>query len=717
MRLALLTVGVVSILGQVVLLRELDVAFYGSELIYILGFGAWLTWTAIGVLLGSRVRDPFETRLPWLLVAASWALPLSVVLVREVRHLFGGFTGAYLSLPRQLVAIALSLGPLALLLGVFFQWAARRFVEERGTLARAYALESAGAMIGGALATLLFRGGVQNFESALSCALACACVAGAGWRRTSRAAVGAVAVTGAALLLGLARSGDLDRALTARNHPHLLATRDSPYGRVTLTRSEGQLTVFENDALAFETESTAAEELAHLAAIQHPRPETALILGGGAFGSARELLRHGLRRVDVVELNPVLLDLVVPRLPEPLRRALHDPAVRMTVADPRRFLDDAGRYDLILVGMPAPDSGRTNRFYSREFFRRCAAHLTPGGVLAFRLAGAENLWTPAQERRAASIHRALRDAFADAVVLPGAANVFLASDMALSRDPALLGARLASRGVEARLVIPAYVAYLYGNDRFAQIAAALQRAGAPANTDARPVCYEYTLLLWLSRFVPRASRLALPDLAPARLAASPVAWLIAAVAAFTFLLARRRPLARRSLLVGLAGFAGMVLETSFLLSYQASCGVLYQDLGLLLTLFMAGLAAGAAVLDARARRCAGALSSGTGAVIVALLVALAAGVAIAMVAEVPGGLAVTGAALAAAGALVAALFAYASLRPAADPRADVAPLYSSDLLGGCLGSLAASLFLVPAAGLAGAVAIAGAAVALGGLLV
>jgi hypothetical protein len=57
--------------------------------------------------------------------------------------------------------------------------------------------------------------------------------------------------------------------------------------------------------------------------------------------------------------------------------------------------------------------------------------------------------------------------------------------------------------------------------------------------------------------------------------------------------------------------------------------------------------------------------------------------------------------LLACGFLVAALFAYASLHERPDQRATISPLYASDLLGGCLGSLAAALLLIPGAGLAG----------------
>jgi hypothetical protein len=51
------------------------------------------------------------------------------------------------------------------------------------------------------------------------------------------------------------------------------------------------------------------------------------------------------------------------------------------------------------------------------------------------------------------------------------------------------------------------------------------------------------------------------------------------------------------------------------------------------------------------------------------------------------------------GFLVAGTFAYAAARAAQDQRRAVGPLYAADLVGGCLGSIAVSLFLIPFAGL------------------
>jgi di/tricarboxylate transporter len=56
--------------------------------------------------------------------------------------------------------------------------------------------------------------------------------------------------------------------------------------------------------------------------------------------------------------------------------------------------------------------------------------------------------------------------------------------------------------------------------------------------------------------------------------------------------------------------------------------------------------------------------------------------------------------LALSGFLVAGIFAFAGLRDASDQKKAIAPLYSADLIGGCLASILASLAMAPIAGLA-----------------
>jgi len=599
----LFAVGLVSILSQVVLLREIAVAFFGVELIYLIALGTWLMWTGLGALIGRRSTVPEARPVNLLLLLFAFILPADIWLIRAHRALFGAVPGAYLPFPVQLTAIVGALMPVGLVLGALFGCAARRSIGLGGTLPRAYAIESLGGVIGGLCATLLLVVGMSNLLMGLLCGLialgAYIVSAFANAPRLRWVSLAALVPYLPALCL----QGSIDQALTRLNHPHLAMSVDTPYGRITATERAGQVTIFENDALAFETGGTTAEQFAHLTAIQHPHPQRILVLGGGIEGTVGKLLQHSPLEVDYVELNRRGFKSAMAVLPEGIRRPLEGGKVTVHFLDPRRFLNATSkRYDLILVGMPEPESGQTNRFYTREFWRLCAGRLAPGGIVAFRLRAAENLWTPLLLSRTASIYRALRSVFADAVVLPGVNLLVTASDCTLVRDPGVLSARLKHRRVEARLVTPQYVNYLYTNDRFFQVAGMLNRATAPVNTDLRPICYQFTATIWLSRFYQPLTRMKLPTFGFGDLKRPSLAWVGLGLIPLLFLALRRRSGLRLVVLVGGAGLSGMVFESVMILFYQAKQGALYQDIGLLVTAFMAGLALGAWLVESRLLR-------------------------------------------------------------------------------------------------------------------
>lgn len=706
MRLRLALIGAISLLGQAVVLREVAVAFYGNELIYALALGGWLLGSAAGAAYGPRRQAPSDESVRGLLAAFAVTLIAAVALARGTRILLGGMPGAYLPFGRQMLGLACCVLPPSVVAGSLFQRAAKISALRGGSFAAAYAWESAGSLAGGAAASLLLAAGVRNLAAGVLCAIAAVAAAGVPARRREGWSIASATV--ALVLLGaLAKSTALDRWMTAWNHPSLVETRDTPYGRLTITEESGQTAVYQNDALAYESEGTDAEELVHVAAVQRERPKTVLVLGGALPGLLPEALLHDPDSVVDLELDRDVLDVVAAVAPSSVRGALTDPRVRVAVGDPRLLLERSGPADLILVAMPEPNSGGANRFYTREFFDACARRLTPGGVLAFRLRGADNVWTPLAMRRAASIVAALRETFADVVIVPGAALVFLASSSPLDRDPGILAGRLSSRGPGPRLVTPAYLRYLYTNDRFAETALLLARSRVPVNSDGRPVCYAATLLYELARFFPQLVPADLAAWEPRRLARSAWPWLALAGAAVLLMLGRRRDASRRALLAGLAGGSGMLLECALLLGYQTRSGVLYRDLGLLMTAFMAGLALGAAAVDRAGS------STARSALSVAAFAATALGSAAWLQAGSPGGLLASSALLLAVGFLVAAVVAHASRLRDPDQARVVAPVYAADLAGGCAGSLVAGVVLIPILGLPGtalaaAVTIAGA---------
>lgn len=699
---ALAAIGLGSLLGQVALLRELQVASYGNELVLLLGLGAWLAASALGAAAGRRMHLPAGGRVVAGLLLLATLVPAALLLARGLRPLLGGVRGGFLPLGLQLVGIAVVLGPPAVAAGLLFRWAAKRAAAHGRTLAAAYAIESAGALAGGLLATGMIAAGARNTAAALLASVACCASAlHASWpRRRAVSAVAASAALAAILLLPYAAS--IDRWSTAWTHPDLLAVDDTPYGRFTLEQRGEQVVLYLNDALVFESQGTAAEEFVHLAALQHESPRRVLVLGGTVEGLARELLVHDPTGVDLVELDRALLRAVRPHLPAEDRVALADPRVRIVHEDPRRFLRAGRPYDLILVAMPEPDSGLTNRFYTAEFFELCTRRLAPAGVLAFQLPAAGNVWTGWETQRAASIHRAVREALPHVVALPGTRLTVVASPAPLPAGPAPLVARLEQRGLTPRLVVPPYLRYLYTSDRFDELDREILASPAPVNRDARPICYTYTLLIWLSQFLPHLAGSGAA--APAWLGWSTPTWgllLLGALAVGVAAAGRAKAL-RGPLTVGVVGCAGMVLQTVLLLWYQTSRGVLFQDLGVLLTAFMAGLVVGARWADRLAAGTGDEGASTTGLTVSLLtgIAALAIVLALLLRAGAPLTLVSAAIVLLLAGTLVAGVLGAVSLHRRQAQVPIVGSLYAADLAGGAIGAVAASLLLVPVFGLA-----------------
>ena len=710
MTFCLFLVGFVSMLGQVTILRELNVAFYGIELIYALAIGAWLLATATGALILRR-RQASLAGIALLFCLLAWVLPLDILFLRASRLVFSGVPGAYLSFFRQLAVMLLALAPVCLPLGFLFQRGARLYAQEGRGMAIAYAVESAGGLLGGLTSTLSVRWGVQNFALAALCGFACLTVAA--YPRLGLPRRVPAIVTAPVLLLALFFSGPIESMTAAWSHEGLLATRDTPYGRITVTGSSGQVAVFENDALAFETQDREIEAFAHLPALQHAPPVRDILVLGGIDGTVKELLKYNPERIDCVELDGTEVGMVLSHMPAEMKEWAHDARVHLVVADPRRFVQGRpGLYDLVMVAMPEPVSGQANRFYTREFFSACARLMRPGAVLALRLRSGENLLTPAAKGRMESIYAALSAVFPHVLFLPGETNIVTGSFAPLPADPETLVGRLQRLAIPTLFVSPPYIRYLYSNDRFFEIGEMLKTTRAPMNTDLRPICYRYTLVIWLSKFFPSLAAKELAQLDGLSPRSSAVLLLCAAL---FFLAARKRMGVRRVLLAATAGFAGMALESVVILSYQVRYGVLYQDIGVLLMSFMAGLAAGAWTVEKgvcgrtqRARPWGGGLLAASCALCAFVYWRLYSGNA--------AGLMEAGAVLAAAGFVVAGIFVCAGRYDRPDQGQVVAPLYAADLFGGCAAALLVGLFAIPSAGLLTATLLAGSSTMLALLL-
>jgi len=701
----LFLIGCISIPAQVILLRELNAAFYGVDLICILAMGVWLFWTAAGVMTGRRNHIPSEKALSRAFLLFAFFLPLEIILIRFSPVLSGAVPGTYLSLEKQMTVIFLSLLPAAFLTGLLFQWAAKRFVSAKQTLALAYAIECTGGLTGGLASALFPLWGISNLTASLICALISAgaaflCVPVSEKIRHGRNVSVPVFLF---LLIILYMSPRGDEFLNRFLYPDMVAVQDSPDGRIRISVQSGLYSVFENNALLFDTESTGTEELVHPAALQCASPERVMIAGGGFSGIAGEILRHQPRHTDIAEINPVLEKIVRKHLPAAFTAFPEFPGVFVHHADPRQFLKNASPYDLIIVGCPEPDSGQSNRFYTLEFFQICARKLSPEGVVAFRMASSENLWTPSLRMRNAAVYTALRSVFADVVVLPGTMNTVMASHQPLIRDPEKLISRFRERQPDTRLISPEFIRYLYTNDRFSAIRDMLSDQKIAPNTDFRPVCYQYTALIWLSRLIPSLMHRDISSLS-LFLPESGANMLLYGLgfAVFGLMTGTEKifPVLGKSFRIFAAAFAAMVMETVLILRYQAQSGAMFLHIGILLMIFMAGMAAGSLSVTKLAQmRMSASVRKHTGRCLLTGFALLCLTVHKLLPREAAGEIFPVSVFLFLTAFFLSAVFAWLSLSDPGAQQELVSPLYAADLAGACLGSMAASLFLIPFTGM------------------
>jgi spermidine synthase len=656
-------IGWLALQGQVTLLREVGIALGGNETVYALGAGAWLIGVALGRL--HHPRGGVRMGAGGGLLVLAWAI-LPLLVVARATAFLPGRLAAEPDLPSMLAVVALCLGPAGFLTGAML----------RGT-AGTWALVSGGAMLGGMVATLVTALGGGGLAGALAGAL----VVGVGVATDGGEVVGRRILAlglGTVALVGVLAAPGIEAWATGWDRAGHVATLESAVGRVTAVSRDGGHAVLVDEALAYESQGTTAEEFVALAAVQRDAVGDVLVLGGWVEGLAGELAPYAPRRVDLVEVDDAPLRLLADRL---AGRPGRDDVV---VADPRRYLATAGGLDLILSALPEPSSGRANRYATAEFFAQCAAALREGGVLAVRLRTAANLWTPRQAHRAAAMHAALGAVFADVVVLPGTETVFLASAQPLSRDTDLLVVRLERAAPPTRVVSGSWLAWRYTSERTAELGALLRQATVPANRDRRPSCYADAIMLDLAHILPGIGWHSPP-------AAGRWLWFALVVLLPPAILARRRAGATGRLLAGYAGLAGTGLTMVLLLHDQTARGVLYRDLGAALAVGALGLALGTWLGERQGRQPAQrwrrpVLAAGTSFWNCVVAFAMLAGA---------GGLIFTALGVLGTGLLTGLLLTAA----VADGREDARATLAAAALGGAGGVLLAALFLVPFAGL------------------
>ena len=658
--------GIASVAAQLVCVREYLAQFQGNEIVIALIFFCWLVFGGIGTMAargsGTWVLQPSPTLLAilsCLLVIFSVCQVVAIRWLRDLVFIHGTSVGFYPTLGY----VAVTLSPYALLVGFLLPYslsvARHRSAGYSGNWM--YMADNAGDVAGAAIFSFVLVYWLTPFQVLLVVHLPL--LASLFWlesavtRRSAAVGVLAVAV--------LATGAMVEDRLMPSREGRRVHYAESRYGRIEVIESAGAVSIF-NDGVPslFSQDPALAEELVHIPLSQVDRPRR-LLMVSAVGGMMAEVAKYRPDRVDYVELDPLAAQLKI-------RFDLLTPIQGMTVIaqDARAYLSHAStRYDAILVSLPEPETYQVNRFYTDGFFELAKNHLAPGGVFSFGIDPVANYISKIRQEKLSSLVNTAGTYFSHVMLMPGQRLLFVCRDRPIRTDIPVL---LEQKGIDTRHIRRYFAGDLTGQ-RIRQLNDAVD-PGVGRNLDLSPRLMRLAFVGWLSRH------------------GESTRWFALALSVVSLVYLTRISRPQGVLLT--TGCVNIGAEMVTIFTFQTLYGYVYLQIGVLVTVFLAGLLPGAWAGGRFAGSRRQALM--TGDLLLCLLLVLFALILVLAWQEMPASV------LYGFGLAVSFCCGFQfpiALRMSGDNAAAAAQSFSADLVGAAIGVLLVSLVLIPFLGI------------------
>jgi len=572
-RFALFALGFLSIATQVYLIREFISTFYGNELVFGISLANWMLLTGVGAWLGRffiRVKGQFSFTLFLLLLLS--VLPALMIIKLDLFRAMVFPYGSMISLWQLIYTTLVIQLPFCLVNGYLFTALSLIGSDDNDwtNIPGAYAMESMGSLVAGILVNFIFLWLFNTFSGLLLITIVFLLLVNAySWYFGRRSSFVISLITTAIIItcLFLPDFQLMTEKLLYKDQ-HVLANEGTPYGQVVITENENQLNYYENGSLLFSSGNLIRnEESVHFTMIQHSHPEKVLLVSGGISGAIREILKYHPKRIDYVELNPSLI-----KLAAKFTGQNKNPGIRTHITDARKFIKKTqDAYDVVLINLPEPSTLQVNRFYTLEFFTELKRKLNAGAVISLSLPTTSDYVSEQAGKLNSTIYQTLKKVFKNVLIIPVDKNYFLASDSLLNID---IPGQVSKKKIQTAYVNSYYFDTQQLQERSSYVLRNIS-ADIDLNNDFRPVAFFYQLNYWLSYF-----------------GNSPLILGILLIVTSLIILVTLNPVSS-GLFTG--GFTGASVEVILVLALQIMFGYVFQMLGIVIMLFMLGLAVGSGV--------------------------------------------------------------------------------------------------------------------------
>ncbi|MFH0888424.1 MAG: fused MFS/spermidine synthase [Planctomycetota bacterium] len=636
--------GFIAIIAQTLCFRELMVIFFGNELCLGIIFTAWLLGITLGAFLASFIADKIKSSaslLTALLLLIVFILPFQVYFIRLIRLIINIPIGQHIPFFETVYMSFITVMPFSIIIGIAFPVACKIYALLKGKIADTasqiswvYIWEAIGSLIGGVLFTFYLVEHYSVFEIILasnfiSLTIAFLVYSVTSARKTISLIIFLILVA-SNLIITLKFTASIEnqsilkrwQSLAGENMA-LVKSTDSKYANIAIGSLNEQYSLFENGKYvsSFPDDYTYVP-LAHLFLTQHPQPRDILLIGGGIEGLIKEMLNYPLKNLHYVQLDPKIIEIESEYLPSDDMKLLRaDKRLQIHYIDGKLFIKThPAKFDIIIINLPDPSTAIINRFYTIDFFKEAKLHLNKGGVIITRVSSAVNYFSETVGNYTGSVYDTLTSVFKYVLVTPGTDAYFFASDEpdTVTFNISTLDRRYRSIDIESKYFIsPASFEMMLRewDIKFTRQALLKQRKHY-FNTDLHPITYFFNLILWdkitrknssAKTFIQILSGirfhwiiillLVLFIVRLIHLKITQSRWAIqeTTTGSRQFLSGPAQTSLQKSnslISIFIIGLSGLSLELISIIIFQNVYGYLYQYIGFMVALFMAGLAVG-----------------------------------------------------------------------------------------------------------------------------
>jgi len=227
--------------------------------------------------------------------------------------------------------------------------------------------------------------------------------------------------------------------------------------------------------------------------------------------------------------------------------------------------------------------------------------MNPNGILVLTLPGSLTYISPELRDLNGCILGTLKNVYRRIRIIPGDVNLYLASDSdSLGNiSPNEISKRFEDRRIQASLVTGNYISYRL-NDRWLQwFLQSMEGRKIAVNSDFHPLAVFFDLSHWNSLFSPYLTEIfKWYERSSLTLSVTKII-LVTIILATLFIKMPRLSIHSITYSIFTTGLVGMIFNLAIIFAFQTLYGYLYHQIGLLIAIFMLGIASGSILITKR----------------------------------------------------------------------------------------------------------------------